>query len=410
MFLWKESHILLIILPLFLSFETMADAPFVEYSHWGSEERREVNSPRQIDGEYQSDRLTYEFQNQWHEFWWKESKVFQYAAGSLGPSRFLTRSRLKFEESITEKFKFLLIYHEVADYTQDRSAMVFEFAYRLTSLFEISLYGQPSTLKKEDDVGLAFTTWFSQVSKLRIFFTWVDFSFNKRTEDSESYNKKPGTYGFVWRRSENKDSLDFLEFFFKEDLAMELNQASQMYAFRQTQFGLKGRERGGSSFDFIQYELNMRNSRERDTLNTDFGIEEWSAQHFDVLLQMQNSSNVIPLYGVRYTYSKWQSLQGNVIHNDILPHLWWQLYNQEKGALNHSIFLGYEMTWHRGRGKTRLRSQLDRNARREHRINFKYSLMARAKTRLNVLLTFDGDQFGTGETWEGGAIQFSQLF
>jgi hypothetical protein len=389
-----------------------AEAPFIEYSHWGSGEQAEINSPRLVDGEYQSDRLTYEFLNQWNAFWWKQDQVFQYTAGSLGPTRFLTQGRIRFSENITDRLKFSFFYAEVGDYTQWRQSFVFEFSYKLNSLFEVALYGQPSTFKKDDDIGVALITWLGEHSYVRAFYTWVDFSLNKRNENSDYYQKKPGTVGAVWRHSPSKDSEEFVEIFVKRDLETihVFPESSRSYAFLQTQAGVKWIESFGEIPQYFQMEINARKSLERDTENSDQGIIQWEAQHYDGLFQIRNPTSRLKLYGLRFNYSQWDSTQGQVIHRDILPHTWFNIYNNTYGKSVHNIDLGYEFTWHLGEGSDFLRSQLDTDNKVNHRINTRYAFYSDEKTRFHLLLTFDGDKFGTGETWEGGSIQFSQIF
>lgn len=403
---------LLVFLIFWFPHNSRAQAPFIEYSHWDSSEESEINSPRLVDGEYQSDRLTYEFLNQWNAFWWKQDQIFQYTAGSLGPTRFLTQGRIRFSENITDRLSFSFFYAEVGDYTQWRQSFVFEFSYQLNSLFEVALYGQPSTFKKEDDIGVALITRFGGFSSLRAFYTWVDFSLNKRNESSDYYQKKPGTLGLVWRHSETKESQDFWEVFIKRDLETIhiFPESGRRYSYLQTQAGVKWVEDFGERKKFFQMELNARKNLERDTENRDQGIIQWEAEHYDGLFQIRDPQGLFKLYGVRFNYSQWESSQGHVIHRDLLPHAWMNVFSSRNGKSVHNIDLGYEFTWHQGEGRKFLRSQLDTDNKLNHRINTRYAFYQGQKTRFHLLLTFDGDKFGTGETWEGGSIQFSHIF
>ncbi|MCJ8276757.1 MAG: hypothetical protein HRT44_13745, partial [Bdellovibrionales bacterium] len=67
-------------------------------------------------------------------------------------------------------------------------------------------------------------------------------------------------------------------------------------------------------------------------------------------------------------------------------------------------------SWHRGQGDSSLRDGTDTNNNLEHRMNVRYRINVSDKTMFNLLLTFDLDDFGTGETWEGGAMQYSMAF
>ena len=392
----------------FFSFSALASSDR-QFAHFGDRERRELNTPNLVTSEYQSDRLTYQYLNSWNLFWENEDNVFQYTAGSLGPSRFATHGRGKMETSITDSWKFRFYYFEAGSLTEAREAIIFEFDYKLFSFWNIYLYGEPDTFKSEDDVGLASQWKLTDSQTFKVFYTWVDFSHNKRTEDLSRYDKKPGSGGFIWNYF--GDNRNFTQLFFRHDQAtQQIFQSGRIYQFSGTELKLTDYTKLSDSNNYLSSEILFRSGSEGDTQNTNLVDNYFELKQVDGLLQVANDFSRIHLYGIRAIYTQWESASGQVIHNDLLPHIWGRVARYVDGERIHQIDLGYEMTWHRGRGLAALRSDLDGNDRSEHRLNFKYNFIASQKTYINFLLTFDMDELGTGETWEGGAMQFHTRF
>jgi len=383
-------------------------ALFNEYSHLTEHEKDELNSPRQFGSEYESDRLTYQFLTSWNNEWLNNDKVFQYAAGSLGSTRFYTQGRFRFRENLTEKLLFQLSYFELGAYDFIRNSFIFEFIYQYSDFLSLSLYGQPWTLKKDDDIGVAMIFSIERESQIRLYYTLVDFSYNERNEDNSSYEKSPRTLGLVWRKTNSKLK-EFYELSVKQDSSIEQRFSNRVYSFGSQNVSFDSRTRLNDDH-WIQSEISGIKSFEGDTLNTDNGIVRWEYKTFDTLVQIDRPFSQISLFGLRAHYAQWNSARGNVIHNNLLPHVWWRFWRSESGKELHEAQLGYEFTWHRGQGDSTLRSNMDTNNNLEHRANLKYGFIVSEKAHFNLLLTFDLDDFGSGETWEGGSMQYSFVF
>ncbi len=398
---------LTIFLIVFLSGKGWAVVP--EYEHLSEDEKTEVNRPSLIGSEYESDRLTYQFLLPWTESWLSNNNVFQYTAGSLGPTRFFTQGRLRMRKQLNEWFDFQLTYVDVGSLKQSRRSLIFEFYLKPTSWWHLSLYGEPSTLKKQDDMGLASTILFSDQSNLRLYYTWVDFSHNKRNEGSDRYTKQPASLGAIWRWF---DSGSFIQASVRKDLqTQQVFENGRVYNYSGFQLQWQSRHQMDSNGDqYLQTEFNVLQSSEEDTEKVINSEGAWSNQTLDGLVQIQRPHSWLRLYGLRALYSHWDSLQGGVIHNDLLPHFWVNPWGFTSLESLHHLDFGYEMTWHRAQGPKVFRSTLDRDNGLEHRMNWRYRIVTDQTTHFNLLLTFDLDKFGSGETWEGGSIQFATQF
>jgi hypothetical protein len=390
-----------------LSQVTLAYYP--EYGHLTPQEQEEINAPRLIGSEYESDRLTYQFLSSWHGDFMANEESFQYTAGSLGPTRFFTQGRMRFRKSLNKTFDFQLAYMSEGSLRLNRQSLIFEFFYKPTSWLHLSLYGEPSTLKKQDDIGVASTFLFSAQSQLRLFYTWVDFSHNKRNEAPDRYDSLPASAGAVWRWYQ-RDS--YLQSSLRHDFHTKRAYSSgRIYQFGRTEAQILSRHALSPGREtFLQTEFNYSRGFEADTQNRDGSIDRWENEAVDGLMQLQFPAAFFRLVGLRILYSQWDSDQGRVIHNDILPHLWVAAWEGASAGTPNHFDLGYEFTWHRGQGPMSLRSTLDERDKLEHRMNARYRYETSEGTSFNVLLTFDLDEFGGGETWEGGAMQFATRF
>lgn len=400
-----------IILSLLVLIPTSAPAIFFEYMHLSDSEQREVNGPRRLDSEYQSDILAYDMPIQWQYNWHKERQAFQYSAGSLGPKRFSTRGRLRLRENISEDFFFQMAFVDYADFEMDRRAFVFEFGYQFKRWLSLNVYGQPATLKREDDVGLATEILFSEHNHLRIFHTWVDFTHNKRNEDHDYYTHEPTSIGAVWRWWSEPDKEEVLELGLRHDSRTTriYPETSQIYSFSGSYLTFKHRKKMSENFDYLNIHLEASQGYEADTLNTDSSVERWDTRRMSFLLQHQNDHQLISMYGIKKVHIHWESAQGSVIHNSLLPHLWAPIYRSQSGGINHQWLAGLETTWHRGRGPVALRGINDFDNRFEHRLNFRYQLAAFERAELTVLLSFDLDNFESSP-WEGGNMMYRMNF
>ncbi len=388
-----------------------AGAFLPEYQHLTQSEQNELNSPRLIDSEYQSDKLSYELPLNWHYDWLSQDKIFQYSAGSLGPTRFLTRGRGRLREQLSRHFYFQLSYLDYGDFEWDRRALVFEFAYQVQPWLSLSVYGQPSTLKKEDDVGVALE-WRSKTQhRVRLFYTAVDFSHNKRNEQTDRYKEKPTSAGLVWRWFSKNPEREFLEASFRKDSETSRVDPDlpQIYSYSGTFLDIKQGLLVSDNFDYLQWHLQASKSFEGDTLNTDFGVERWDTRRLRLLVQVQNDNQFVSLYGIKNVHLHWQSAQGHVLHNSTLPFFWIPFYRSQSEGVDHQWLAGLEATWHRGRGPRSLRGLNDFDNRVESRLNGRYQLNISNKASLTVLLSLDLDSLDTAP-WEGGNMQYTMLF
>lgn len=389
----------------------LSQAVFFEYMHLSEGEQRELNPPRLIDSEYQSDKMTYEIPVQWQHSWHSQKQSFQYSAGSLGPTRFSTRGRFRLRENIIEDFFFQLAFVDYADFEMDRQAFIFEFGYQFNEWISLNVYGQPATLKREDDVGVATEISFSENSQLRLFHTWVDFTHNKRNEEDDFYEEEPSSIGAVWRWWSTPEDEEIIELGFRHDSQTTriYPESGRIYSFSGTYLTFMQRKKISNQFDYLNIHLEASQGHEGDNVRPDQSAERWDSKRLSFLLQHQNDHQLVSLYGIKKVHIHWESAQGSVIHNSLLPHFWVPIYRSRTGGISHQWLAGLETTWHRGRGPIELRGINDFDNRFEHRLNFRYQLLAFDRSELTLLLSFDLDSLADSP-WEGGNMMYRMHF
>ena len=384
-----------------------------EYQHYSKDEQRDINGPYLIGSEYLSDQLTYQLPLDWHLDFLKNKKVFQYAAGSLNGTRFMTQNRVKLHGALLENLDFKLSYLDQAELDQARKSFNLEFDFKLTDWLSLSLYGEPSTIKSEDNMGGAIKFHFSVDHYFRLFYTLVHFSHNERHESDDRYLESPRSYGFVWRRL-LPETKEYMEAVFRRDqkLVHVFPASGREYSYENNYAHLRGRHLIDSQYAFLQWELVGKQGFEADNLNPSNPqpVTRWDTKKLSTLIQYKNEMSWLDTLGLRYSYQQWNSNQGHVIHNNFLPHLWVPFYRGDQGKLMHNWRAGYEFTWHRGQGKESLRSLDDKNDFLEHRFNIRYEMIFSQSARFFLLFTFDLDEFGSGSTWEGGSAKFHWTF
>lgn len=104
--------------------------------------------------------------------------------------------------------------------------------------------------------------------------------------------------------------------------------------------------------------------------------------------------------GLNYFYRENRANNDQYIYREILPTAWLQLPPRSRDWGTRTFSVGYDATVFEEKHQNTNDTDL------EHRLNLKADIFFVRGGQLALLLTFDADRFGSGETWEGGAGQF----
>ncbi|MBT4761431.1 MAG: hypothetical protein HOO06_07010 [Bdellovibrionaceae bacterium] len=372
-----------------------------QISSMGTNDYSDLHGPEYVDSEYSSDLLTFQKSFLWDVEWLEGGNFFDTSVGSISSKRFLIQKRLRLENQLTEDLSFRILHLHEGDFEKNNSHFVFEFPYKLNSTFEMSLYGETKSYKSEDDIGISITSQISENQRLKLYGLWSDFSRNERNEQDDEFRSAPQKWGFQYLQ--NNQEQDFLQWdaYIESQVKWWFPQENKEFHYKKVFTQIKFVKLFDESTLSIVTSYSDRLKKVYEL--TPQTVKGWDYANIDVRAELQHAKFS---YGIFAVKRRWSSQQGFVEQQDVLPYYWHNIYKFKKGHL-HS---GYELTWHRSYGNEDLKSDLDKDAVVETRWNLKYNLFFKNQSQMNILLTFDLDEFGSASTWEGGNIQFKTVF
>ncbi|MEK6555622.1 MAG: hypothetical protein AABZ31_10305, partial [Bdellovibrionota bacterium] len=172
-----------------------------EYHSLSEREASAFDTPHEIDGEYESDVLTYTqgFQDRW--LYLSSERAFTGTFGSLDSEHFFARQSLKFDFTLAPNTRFRVISFRERDFELEAADTIFEIEHSLgDGPHAMALYGSASFDKKEDDIGLAYIwrkTKSDGFKSLRVYVSASDFSRNQRNTLDDRFKVKPLVAGFT---------------------------------------------------------------------------------------------------------------------------------------------------------------------------------------------------------------------
>jgi hypothetical protein len=357
-----------------------------------------LDSRESWDSEAASDFISYQRPIEWDAAWWRSNKAFDLSIGSISSKQFLIYQRLKLQHRLTEHIELRVHWLEARDFEQDRVAMPLELRYDLTPGLTVGILGQPSLYKAEDDIGLLTAFRPNQNQEIQLTALWADFQRNNRNLQSDRWRHQPQSYTLTSTHLASESKTDFRRFEFH----YEPNSV---------------RELAGVSTSTLSYQMISLSGLHTFGLGSTLGyrLQADQAYYEDHVLssvrQRKRSLNQVEMGwyhetllfkpGFNFQYRENRENQKKEFTRDIVPTFWCVLPEGVKDWGGVQWSLGYDVTaFDRD---SDLQSE-QRNI--EHRGNIRSEMKFAKAGQLALLLTFDLDRFGSGETWEGGAGQF----
>jgi hypothetical protein len=406
-----------------------------------------------IDSEYQSDVVTYIAPLAWDADFFAQARGFDMSFGSLSNRHFLEQQRLKVDQPLTDSLSFRFTYFQQRDLEIDQRHAVIELVQKLTSTFAVSLYGEPSHYKRENDFGVALLYQPSVDHELRLFHTWVDFTRGEHNDQPDSFVKgsEPRSFGFVGRcydclgpgREEGqatngettatKRDRTFLEYFVRRETPVlwhfPLQGTEYAYEFWSAGFSTRWapQEYAGVFINTrVQYSkkfeaeapLTGSSTTQRASLVRDV-TESMVSAEFPLLGASSSSLRLEP--GLAWIHRAWRGDQDQLLdHRNLLPFVWLRANAfRRAGSWPDQVELGYESTFFSSQnsvGSAATALPLAAIGLKpwsvEHRLNFRYVFALGERASLSITATADVDvAFGNeGGLFEGGQGQFRLVF
>ncbi len=356
------------------------------YTHW--------------DSEASSDFIVYQRPLEWDGTWWNSNRAFDLSVGSVSSKQFLNYQRLKLYAPLSESVEFRLHWLQERDFEQDRVAMPLELRFRLSEQWFFSMLGQTSLYKSEDDMGLALAFKPDPDKEVQLVGLWGDFQRNERNLLADQWSRAPVAWTLTGTTVKAPADFGRFEIHYEPEsvrstggVATRTMSYSSVYLSGLKTFGL------GSTCGYrilldrawdVNHAALTNNSRLRSLNQFEYGV-------YAGPLKLRPGLNVF--------YREIHLDHAREYYREVLPVFWVDFPAQAKAWGERAWSVGYDGTVFNRDSTTR---GDDREI--EHRLNIKYLMKFSKAGELALLFTFDGDRFGSGETWEGGAGQFRLLF
>lgn len=392
------------------SFNAWAWESYPEYIGLVESERASFAQPTKIDSEYQSDFLTYTPSAAWHSQWLQANKALQFSVGSLSSKRFLLDNRFKFQTELLKDFDFDLIYFDERHFESDNESLMVQFSkWLFQRRYRLAIYGELETNKAQDDLGLSLSWFYDESTELKLFHTLVDYSRNERNESSDEFLTAPLSTGLVFRTANSNGEFVEASLRVESKTRWLLPDELAHYNYWRRSAQIYWRTRTGDAPSAQENYFNMRFFSEEKfeekypTSGASTVVQEsWRTKRYFMQFEFEKGAWI---YGLHSALRDYDTELGEVGQHHSLPYI-----SKGFGEGLHQWRVGYELTQFREAGSVVLRGAQADDYALEHRVNVTYKAQFNEESTMKVLLTFDGDELGTGETWEGGNIQFRSEF
>lgn len=386
-------------------------------------ESQNFDSSQQIDSEYESDVVAYLKPLEWDPRYFERAIAFDFTLGSLSNSIFLDQTRFKASKRIFTQTDFRVTYFIQRDLDVDQSHLILELVHEPLPHafpgFRISVYGEPSFLKRESDVGLALLFAPSDRHEIRVFNTWVDLVRDRHSSEPDKFVEgyEPLSYGFVGR-CVGCLGQDWLEYYFRRESPTRwlFPQTDSEYTYQNLTVGGATR----ISFPGSTWMNNLRGqySRKKEgTLPNSPASPVAERSLTRDLVEVLGSteipaggflgSHAIVEPGLGWFQRLWKAGDGSSLdQRNLLPFAWLRLAGAQRGPEKFDrISIGYEVTFFDSDGPSSpLASPELKEWAVEHRLNFRYEFALDDNALLSLFVSSDLDALirGNGGAFEGG--------
>lgn len=366
-----------------------------------------------IDGEYQSDFLTYTERPEDEWIWFSQGNQMQGSVGSLSSKTFLNRHRLRLEAPLIENFEFKFIFFEDKDFESNSQHIIFEFSYWFNDRHGLAWYMEPASEKEEMDTGVAYLLRPQKNKEWRVFFARPDFQRNKRRKGSDEFNKDPIAYGLTYKSFQ--DNGGFLNLYARDEINVDWCFPDEEFCFEYNKTVLGGFYRHTLAPErFLSLRGEWSYTRTLRRAEASSSRSSYNQKRERYLLDMRYATPRIGM-GLGLSRRDWQSLDiepsplnpGRVKQMVYQPYVYRVFTTRSPQRFWE---LGYEFSTADRRGQ--LEDLEGSPSRTDHRLNVTklirfpgaQSQRESAQNELRLVFTFDLGRLAS-EPWEGGNVR-----
>lgn len=161
-----------------------------------ADELDELDTERLFDSEYFLDLESFDYPLEWHWLWRGSSVGYRINGASLDRSDLLLNQEARMQAQALDwvSFKYHLVHNGDKDVVDLHQFLMVEFGPCPLSGTSVAIIGEPSFDKEHSDIGLLVRQRISEGWMAYGSVNAVDFTFNKRGETTQRYDRKPYTY------------------------------------------------------------------------------------------------------------------------------------------------------------------------------------------------------------------------
>lgn len=366
---------------LFLSSYALGDKFYLAPPQRGfsTNEILELHTSTRYDSESESDELAYLNTPCHFQYLMKRSSnSFCGSVGSIGSKRFLMDLDFTFLHEFSPRASIRFHGQKKQDFSTQSEAQVLELFYQVSSHSSLGLSGQLDTEKSNDDAGFSYN-FHSESFWARFEFNAYDYDRNKRNEQADYFEQKPYSIGFSFLKVLKQESLFSLNLLIEPQLIWRDPQNSNYFK--------RDRQWLDAFYKTKKYYFALESRLAAQEMSSGFQDEEFLRVHGEAEVTEQLKT------GVRLLRRAWETSEGRLRQESFIPFVWYRL---------RDFSLGYDFTLYFSKG--------DEAFAFENRVNVAWHALENDRGFFRLLFTFDVDQFGGEETWEGGSGQLAFTF
>ena len=389
-----------------LAFESLP-----EFQGVTEEEQENFDRPNLLGGEFLNRVLSYQKPYDWEYHWLTHDVAVDGTVGSISSVHFLIESRAKIRAYLNDWLQFRFTWFEESNHERSTLKPVFELVAWPTKKLGLSLYGDVTYFKRNDDVGFALLYKPQDRHEIRLFNTYVDLTRQKRNDRTDTFLDLPYSRGLVGRIWSAEDR-EFFEYAVRYETKTTWRFPDQGYDYKYWKyfasvFGSRKLNERLRLNGRIQLDRRFE-ARSPFTAST-VSSQAWRTDRITAIVETpvgeigpDGQWTLTP--GLLYGYRNWLTDDDHLQYNDYIPFARLRIPTGE-GAQRSSWEFSYQLAWHRKRGGQVIALPTDLDGALNHQYNIAYTFAFKEKAELKLLAGFDGDKFGTGDSWEGGNAQ-----
>lgn len=377
---------------IFLSTMSWAFNGALEWSAYTPRELKIEQNFSSVDSEFVSDQLAYSHDIEQEFVWMKQQKVADFTFGSISSDRFYHQSRLKLLTPIHSNWQFEYILFEQSDYEIDQSNSWLGLSYRPWEFMSVALYGTPKSDKGVIDYKFS-TSFYILNGVLSLYSVKSDFMKNSKSIDGAEYTERPNSYGLTWKK-DFENSFIILKARI-DPLAQLTTQDSRQLESKNSTYQILFQHQLLSQIWRLKAEFSQLYEK---------SDSDWAKQQIHEV-RLESEGQVLG-GGVLWKQYLWKTDSGHLDHNNVLPYMFY--YLSKTDVIQK---LTVESTFHESYkyGAVNV-SNTDCSSCYEYRLNYAILKQFNDEFSFKFKFTFDLDEFGTANTWEGGSGHFYLRF